>query len=253
MQHTVRKAKEEDIDKATGHTGVGRGTPYQKKLRFHKSSYYYPILRIEGDVFKLKGTDSSIEEVRKDTFETASKFLQETIPVKKFKADRMALTSTLRAYGTPGYGEAPADIKDILEEVDAEFVNNPVSFYGNTMTKSVSFLRPDGTPVASREELRLMVGSLISDPGYIDVIGGMDVVKNTDPANNNVKLLVRVAANSDILFDGETIILPRGSALYIDQVDPAPDVDTVWVEVVPMQWVPPMIYDNTIVDDRKAE
>ncbi len=253
LQHTVRKAKEEDIDKATGHTGVGRGTPYQKKLRFHKSSYYYPILRIEGDVFKLKGTDSSIEEVRKDTFETASKFLQETIPVKKFKADRMALTSTLRAYGTPGYGEAPADIKDILEEVDAEFVNNPVSFYGNTMTKSVSFLRPDGTPVASREELRLMVGSLISDPGYIDVIGGMDVVKNTDPANNNVKLLVRVAANSDILFDGETIILPRGSALYIDQVDPAPDVDTVWVEVVPMQWVPPMIYDNTIVDDRKAE
>ena len=73
---------------------------------------------------------------------------------------------------------------------------------------------------------------------------GMDVVYNVDPQFNDVKLNIRVAAGSPVVYNGEDIFLQQGSSLYINFIDVAPDMDTVWAEVVPTGWLPPQLIER---------
>ena len=112
------------------------------------------------------------------------------------------------------------------------------------MTKATSFVLPDGSTVGSREELRTLVGSLISDYGYLEAYPGMDVVYNSDPQFNDIKLNIRTAGGTPVMYNGKNILLPRGTSLYIDFIDAGPDMDTVWVEIVPTGWLPPQVIEG---------
>lgn len=236
-----------------GRSGYTRG-PRNRKMRFHQISYYDRVLDLDGNVFQLKGTDDSVEPVRKDSFDDAGEFLATTFkPVSE--ATRNLLSSdkklsadvALRQANLPGtYGPQMISQpnRGYIEAIDSVFTVNPVSFYANMMMKAESFLYKYNEAVSAREELRNAIGSIVSDFGYLDLTAGVDSVFNSDPQYNDINLMVRVAADSNVISLGDeknSIVLPRGTALYIDDIVPGPLVDTVWVEVVPMQWNPPEV------------
>ena len=246
LDSTIKVAEQGDAFKRKA--GRSKGTPYRKRLRFHQESYYDRVLHMDGNIFVLKGTDSAIEPVRKDTFEAANNYLNSVIDTQDFSEYTPEISQYLRKKTAPAGSDLlhleKSDLRDTASELDKKFVNNPSSFYSNTMTKAHSFKRPDGTPVGSREELRTLVGSLISDYGYLEVDPGMDVVYNADPQFNDIKLNVRTAGGTPLMYNGEKVLLPRGTSLYIDFIDAGPDMDTVWVEIVPNGWVPPQVIEG---------
>ena len=246
LDYLIKAKKKASFSKKR--VGVGKGTPYRKRLRFHQKSYYDKVLHMDGNIFILKGTDSAIEPVRKDTYEVAGEYLKNVIDTQDFSEYVPELSQFLRAKTVPALADmshlTKSDTTDTISTLDKKFVNNPTSFYSNTMTKATSFVLPDGSTVGSREELRTLVGSLISDYGYLEAYPGMDVVYNSDPQFNDIKLNIRTAGGTPVMYNGKNILLPRGTSLYIDFIDAGPDMDTVWVEIVPTGWLPPQVIEG---------
>ena len=246
LDYLIKAKKQASFSKKR--VGVGKGTPYRKRLRFHQKSYYDKVLHMDGNIFILKGTDSAIEPVRKDTYEVAGEYLKNVIDTQDFSEYVPELSQFLRAKTVPALADmshlTKSDTTDTITTLDKKFVNNPASFYSNTMTKATSFVLPDGSTVGSREELRTLVGSLISDYGYLEAYPGMDVVYNSDPQFNDIKLNIRTAGGTPVMYNGKNILLPRGTSLYIDFIDAGPDMDTVWVEIVPTGWLPPQVIEG---------
>ena len=242
IKHNVKSLRQ--IDWAKGRRGRAKGTPYRRRLRFHQSSYYDKVLHLTGNIFVLKGTDSSIEPVRKDSYEAAKDYLSSVMDIKTIKIETDELTQFLRKTGLFDLSHMKDIEVNTINNFDKSFDIVPESFYANTTTKSTGFIRPDGTTVKTREELRTLTGSILTDFGYVEAIPGMDITHNTDPQYNDIKLNIRIAAGSKLLYNGNKIILPRGSYMYIDHVDAAPDMDTVWVEIVPQGWLPPQLVES---------